>query len=282
MRILFAGTPGIAVPSLRVTAGQHQVCAVLTGRDRPAGRGRSPEASEVKKAALAIGLPVIEADRLDAGVRETIRRLAPDLLVVVAFGRIFRTGFLDLFPRGGVNVHPSLLPRYRGPSPITAAILAGDRETGVTVQRIALEVDAGDVYARRTVPLDGTETTGSLTPVLAEVNLLVPIRLDAAPFASVGLTYVLHCLPGGMREKLAAVDHLRPLMEKGAVLFGATILGRGVAPNRAARALLDLYNAKGVFNNRDDDLVSLSGGLRQRFDKVEIESEGCVALFRAA
>jgi hypothetical protein len=119
-------------------------------------------------------------------------------------------------------------------------------------------------------------------PALCEVNLLAPIKLDLAPFSSVGLTYVLHCLPGSMSEKLVAVDHLRPLMQKGTVLFGATILGRGVAPNRAARALLDLYNAKGVFNNREDDLASLSAGLRQRFDEVEIGQEGCVALFRAA
>jgi hypothetical protein len=119
-------------------------------------------------------------------------------------------------------------------------------------------------------------------PALYQANLLAPIKLDAPPFASVGLTYVLHCLPGRMSEKLTAVDHLRPLMANGAVLFGATILERGIAPNRAARALLDLYNAKGVFNNREDDLASLSDGLRQRFDQVEIETTGCVALFRAA
>ncbi len=119
-------------------------------------------------------------------------------------------------------------------------------------------------------------------PALYQVNLLAPIKLDLAPFASVGLTYVLHCLPGRMSEKLVAVDHLRPLMRAGAVLFGATILGRGIAPNWAARALLDLYNAKGVFNNREDDMASLSDGLRQRFDTVEIAQEGCVALFRAA
>jgi hypothetical protein len=119
-------------------------------------------------------------------------------------------------------------------------------------------------------------------PALYQVNLLAPIEIEPPPFASVGLTYVLHCLPGRMREKLAAVDHLRPLMGNGAVLFGATILGRGITPNRAARALLDLYNAKGVFNNREDDLASLSDGLRQRFDQVEVETTGCVALFRAA
>jgi methionyl-tRNA formyltransferase len=170
MRVLFAGTPGIAVPSLRATTRAHEVCAVLTGPDRPSGRGRAPEASEVKRAALALGLRVLEADRLDARVRDAVRELAPELLVVVAFGRIFRQPFLDLFPRGGVNVHPSLLPRHRGPSPIASAILCGDGETGVTVQRIALEVDAGDVFAQRRVSLDGTETTGSLTPVLAEVG----------------------------------------------------------------------------------------------------------------
>jgi len=170
MRVLFAGTPGIAVPSLRETARAHEVCAVLTAPDQPAGRGRRPEPSEVKKAAHELGLRVLEADRIDAGVHEAVRGLAPELLVVVAFGRIFRRSFLDLFPRGGVNVHPSLLPRHRGPSPIPAAILAGDRETGVTVQRIALEVDAGEVYAQRTVALDGTETTGSLTSLLSEVG----------------------------------------------------------------------------------------------------------------
>jgi methionyl-tRNA formyltransferase len=170
MRILFAGTPGIAVPSLRETVRAHEVCAVLTAGDQPAGRGRGREPSEVKRAALELGLRVLEADLIDAGIREAIRGLAPELLVVVAFGRIFRRSFLDLFPRGGVNVHPSLLPRHRGPSPVPAAILAGDRETGVTVQRIALEVDAGEVYAQRALSLDGTETTGSLTQVLADLG----------------------------------------------------------------------------------------------------------------
>jgi len=119
-------------------------------------------------------------------------------------------------------------------------------------------------------------------PVLRQVNLLDPIEIDLAPFASVGLTYVLHCLPGSMSEKLVAVDHLRPLMGDDAVLFGATILGRDIAPNFAARRLLDLYNAKGVFNNREDHLASLSEGLRERFPKVEVETQGLVALFRAA
>jgi hypothetical protein len=119
-------------------------------------------------------------------------------------------------------------------------------------------------------------------PELHQVNLLAPLALSTAPVASVGLTYVLDCMPGRMDEKLSAIDHLRPLMRDGAALFGATILGRGIAPNRAASALLDLYNANGVFNNREDDLASLSDGLRRRFADVAVAQESCVAIFRAA
>jgi SAM-dependent methyltransferase len=118
-------------------------------------------------------------------------------------------------------------------------------------------------------------------PVLREANLLAPISLDLEPVDSIGLTYVLHCLPGRMTDKLRVVDHLRPSMREGTILFGATILGRDIEPNAIAGMLLDLYNSKGVFNNRDDDLKALSGGLEARFAKVEIERIGCVALFRA-
>lgn len=117
-------------------------------------------------------------------------------------------------------------------------------------------------------------------PLLCEANLLAPIGIELEPADSVGLTYVLHCLPGPMPAKLKAIDHLRPLMNERAVLFGATILGRGIAPNAASRSLLRLYNAKGVFNNLDDDLASLSDGLKARFGSVDLETRGCVALFR--
>jgi hypothetical protein len=118
-------------------------------------------------------------------------------------------------------------------------------------------------------------------PLPLEANLLQPLTLEIEPVDSVGLTYVLHCLPGRMAEKLSAVDHLRPFMRERATLFGATILGRGIEPNAPARALLRLYNAKGVFNNLDDDLAALADGLKGRFGEVDIETHGCVALFRA-
>ncbi|MGB3021801.1 MAG: methyltransferase type 12, partial [Methyloceanibacter sp.] len=119
-------------------------------------------------------------------------------------------------------------------------------------------------------------------PLLREANLLSPLTLEGQPADSIGLTYVLHCLPGRMAEKLCVIENLRPSMREGTVLFGATILGRGIEPNAAARALLGLYNAKGVFNNLDDDLAALTTGLKARFGRVDIETRGCVALFRAS
>jgi SAM-dependent methyltransferase len=119
-------------------------------------------------------------------------------------------------------------------------------------------------------------------PELRLANLLEPLELGDQTFDSIGLTYVLHCLPGKLTQKLASIDHLRPCLREGGVLFGATILGQGVPLNPAARALIALYNAKGVFNNRRDDIDALERGLRDRFRKVEVETIGCVARFCAS
>jgi len=166
---------------------------------------------------------------------------------------------------------------------LTANHLEAGAGTGLFIDRAGTDFD-------RLVLLDINEhclaragrRLARFRPTVCRANLLAPIEPGLVPFDSVALTYVLHCLPGSMSEKLVAVDHLKPLMAEGAVLFGATILGRGVAANGAARALLDLYNAKGVFNNRRDDLEALTEGLRKRFARVEIERQGCVALFRAS
>lgn len=163
MRILFAGTPDIAVPSLRALADKFDVCAVLTNPDRATGRGRKIICSPVKEAALELGLPVLQPENLDESFLEEVRGLNADLLAVIAFGRIFRQNFLDLFPLGGINLHPSLLPLYRGPSPLSEAIKNGDAATGISVQKVALKMDSGDILLQPHLPLDGTETTGSLT-----------------------------------------------------------------------------------------------------------------------
>ena len=218
-------------------------------------------------------------------------RAAPDEIAIAKAHAIYTPAMLpiyDLLVHGLSNHVAWRCPTRRITELYRANLSANHLEAGVGTGYFLDKT--GDARASRLVLLDinrhclerAARRLARFQPELHQVNLLAPIKLGLAPFASVGLTYVLHCLPGRMSEKLVAIDHLRPLMEKGAVLFGATILGRGIAPNRAARALLDLYNAKGVFNNREDDLDSLRDGLRQRFDEVEIESQGCVALFRAA
>ncbi len=180
MRILFAGTPPMAVQSLERLARQSDVRAVLTAPDQPAGRGRSFCPSAVKQAALALTIPVLTPASLDDAAFSEMRSYAPEILVVVAYGKIFRKNFLAMFPGGGINLHPSLLPRYRGPSPITASILAGDTQTGVTVQKIAMRFDTGDILAQVRVPLAGNETTGTLTSSMASIgaDLLAAVIRD--------------------------------------------------------------------------------------------------------
>ncbi|TVR30097.1 MAG: methionyl-tRNA formyltransferase [Spirochaetaceae bacterium] len=162
MRILFAGTPDIAVPALQQLHEQFEVTGVLTAPDAASGRSRALQPPPVKRCAVELGLTVLQPQRLDGDARRRVAAGAPQVLACVAFGKIFGPRFLQLFPFGGVNVHPSLLPRHRGPSPIPAAILAGDRETGITVQQLAPEMDSGDILRQIRFPLDGSETSATL------------------------------------------------------------------------------------------------------------------------
>ena len=162
MTILFAGTPEIAVPCLGALVDAGHRVEVLTNPDAPTGRGGKVSAPPVKVAALERGLVVHQPVKLDAAARGLFAGRF-DLLVSFAYGKIFGPLFLGLFPAGGLNIHPSLLPRWRGPSPLSAAVLARDSQTGICVQRLAQKMDCGDLVARLVRPLDGTETTGSLT-----------------------------------------------------------------------------------------------------------------------
>lgn len=172
MRILFAGSPDIAVPSLLTVGKAFELVGLLTNPPAPKGRGLAPAPTPVAQAAAEHfpGLPILAPERLGPAEREIVAALQPDLLVVFAYGRIFGPKFLGLFPQGGVNVHPSLLPRWRGPSPIPYAILARDAETGISVQRLALRLDSGDILGRQRLPLSGRETAGQLSDWAAGVG----------------------------------------------------------------------------------------------------------------
>ena len=162
MKLLFAGGADISVPSLQKCAENFSVSAVLTHPDTKAGRGKKTKVNPVKAEAQRLGFPCIEAAAVDDAAANRVKEFGPDLLVVVAYGRLFPEPFLALFPRGGINLHPSLLPKYRGPSPATAAVLNGDKVSGITIQRIASKMDAGDILLQETVPLADNETTGTL------------------------------------------------------------------------------------------------------------------------
>ena len=173
MKILFAGTPDFAIPSLEILNDHFPIVAVLTQPTAGKGRGQKLVDSPIKKKALALGLKVFESEELNSAFLNEIKELAADLLVCVAYGKIFKNDFLNLFPYGGINLHPSLLPRHRGPAPIPAAILAGDTETGVTIQRLILKMDAGPILAQQKITISDNDTTGSLSPRLARMGALL-------------------------------------------------------------------------------------------------------------
>jgi len=166
-KILFLGTPEIAVPSLRTLAGKYEVVGVVTAPDREAGRGKKLTPSPIKVCAEGLGLRVFQPIKVRE-ILEDLRSLEADLAVVVAYGAILPQDFLDLFPQGCINLHFSLLPRWRGASPVQASILAGDKTTGITVQKMVYRLDAGDVLGTLERPLDGTETTAMLWAEFAE------------------------------------------------------------------------------------------------------------------
>ena len=172
MRVLFAASPAIAIPALQSICQTEgiEAAGVLTNPDSPKGRHGTPVPTEIGEAAVKIcaNVPVLKPQKLDGEAREQVSSLKPDLLVSFAYGRIFGPKFLALFPKGGINIHPSLLPKYRGPSPVQAAILNRDTETGLTVQTLAKEMDSGDILASENLQLTGTETAGSLSEIMAQ------------------------------------------------------------------------------------------------------------------
>jgi methionyl-tRNA formyltransferase len=172
MRVVFLGSPSFALPTLKaLIESPHEVVAVVTQPDRPAGRGHAPSPPPVKSLALEHGLTVMQPERVsDAEPVEAIRVLEPDVLIVAAYGQILRQRLLDVPQRGALNVHASLLPRHRGASPIAAAILAGDRVTGVTIMEVVRALDAGPIVATVEEAISPFDTTGTLEPRLAEAG----------------------------------------------------------------------------------------------------------------
>ncbi len=209
-RVIFMGTPPFAVPALEAVAERYEVVGVVTQPDRPARRGRKLSSSAVKKAALRLGLRVLQPESL----RRTeavaqLRDLKPQVMAVAAFGQILRPEVLSIPPSGVINVHPSLLPKYRGASPIAGTLLAGEEETGVTIMLMDEGMDTGPILAQRTVEIDAEDTTGSLEETLA----------------TLGAELLVDTLPGWLDGAIEAqaqdnskATYTRPVSKKDAVI----------------------------------------------------------------
>jgi methionyl-tRNA formyltransferase len=179
LRVVFFGTPQFAVPTLQqLVASRHTVCGVVTQPDRPRGRGQRISDSPVKVVALGHGLPIFQPDRLRAPeVVETIAAWRPDLGVVAAYGKIIPETLLQIPHHGMINVHASLLPKYRGAAPVHRAVINGERETGVTIMRVAKALDSGAMFARGARPIGPDDTSDVVERDLAELGarLLVTV-----------------------------------------------------------------------------------------------------------
>jgi methionyl-tRNA formyltransferase len=183
MKVLFYGTPEFALPTLEILLQRHRVVAVVTQPDRPAHRGQKLTAPPVKERALAAGIPVLQPERVrEPGWAERLAALGADVAVVVAFGQILPKPVLDAPRRGSINIHGSILPRYRGAAPVAWAIMRGETETGITTFQMDPGMDTGDVLLEARTPIGPEETAGELMARLSTLGADVIIdtlaRLD--------------------------------------------------------------------------------------------------------
>jgi methionyl-tRNA formyltransferase len=184
-RIVFMGSPEFAIPILQTLHHLYQVTGIVTQPDRPAGRGRVLSPPPVKEIALQLGLPFIQPGRLkEPGVFEQLQTWKPDAIVVAAFGQILRQNVLDLPPFGCINVHASLLPRWRGAAPIQAAILAGDETTGISIMKMDAGIDTGEVFLQKVIMVEPSDTAETLGFRLAQLGAKLVVDGFPAIFQS--------------------------------------------------------------------------------------------------
>ena len=220
MRIVFMGTPAFAVPSLEGLAkAGHQIAGVFSQPDKPVGRHHNKlQPTPVKERALALGVPVYQPATLrDGAALAILRELDPELVVVAAYGRFLPDDILALPPKGCVNVHSSLLPKYRGSAPINWAILNGERVTGVTIQRMVRDMDAGDIILQRSTPIGETEDAAALYDRLAqlggELSVEAVAQIEAGTAQRVPQNHEEATLAPMLSKEMSPVDWTRSAQE---------------------------------------------------------------------
>ncbi len=176
MKIFFAGTPEIAVDTLKALIAYHEVVGVLCNPDAAVGRHRTPQAPPIKVLAQQHNIEVIQPVKLDEYFEQQVAALGAELLVCFAYGKIFKESLIALFPLGGINVHPSMLPMYRGATPLQAALRNGDTKSGITIQRLAKKMDSGDCLQQEPFVIEEDDTMGELLERVKK--LAAPLLID--------------------------------------------------------------------------------------------------------
>ena len=267
MRILFMGTPGFAVASLKalIDAG-HEICGVFSQPDRPVGRHQNKlEPTPVKELALQYNIPVDQPLKLrDGTALARIQELAPELIVVAAYGRILPDEILEYPSKGCINVHSSLLPAYRGAAPINWAILNGDEVTGVTIMHMATELDAGDIISQAETPIDPKETAVELTERLAilggELLVKTVAEIEAGTAQRVPQEHDKHTLAPMLSKELSPMDFNRTARELNCQV-------RGLYPWPAAVAQVDGIRCKIISTTICEESTDKSPGTVIQADK---------------
>ena len=271
MRVIFMGTPDFAVPTLQKLAeAGHEICGVYTQADKPQGRGHKLQPPAVKAAALEMGLPIYQPATLkDEEVQQQIKELAPDVIVVAAYGKLLPETVLNIPPFGCVNVHGSLLPKYRGAAPIQWAVLNGDKVTGITTMLMAKGLDTGDMLLQCETPIGEEETAGELFDRLKDLgaDLLIETldRLEKGDLTPTTQDDTQATYAAMLTKEMARLDWNRPAEELHNWI-------RGLNPWPCAAAYLDgkrmrLFASRltegsgepGALENRDGELVVICG-----------------------
>ncbi|MFO7690636.1 MAG: methionyl-tRNA formyltransferase [Cryobacterium sp.] len=277
MRLVFAGTPNVAVPALlALAATDHTVEQVITRADAALGRKRVLTPSPLAQAAADLGLPVLKTNRLDAAVTAQITALQPDLGVIVAYGGLVREPLLSVPRLGWINLHFSLLPRWRGASPVQRAVIAGEAETGAAVFQLVPELDAGAVFGQIRHRIDADDTSGSLLETLshsgADLLLRVIEELSAGTAQALPQTGAVTLAPKLTLDD-ARIDWTRPAT----VVYSRV---RGVTPEPGAFTSIDgarlkIHRLAPVNRRADDDaLPALAAGTITEHDRKVLVGTG--------
>jgi methionyl-tRNA formyltransferase len=290
MRAVFMGTPPFAAPTLEALSQRgHPVALVITQPDRPAGRGQKLTPPAVKVKAIELGLEVYQPEKIRAPeALERLREVRPDIIVVVGYGQIIPQAIIDLPRYGIVNVHSSLLPKYRGAAPMNWAIANGETTTGVTTMRVEKRLDAGDILLRRETPIGSTETapelSGRLAPIGAELLIETLDGLAAGAIAAEKQNEAEATYAPILKREDGWIDWLRPAPE----IFnrirgfdpwpGAYTSFRGKRLHvRRAHALTGVSLEPGRVSTRQGFLAGCGGGTALQLDELQIEGKQRVA-----